>query len=83
MGGGQLAAAPGQGQACAGQGEREGRQGPGAAWARIFAIVLVVLNMLDSLAFMSAYPLWSIIALVIDGLVLYALTMHGAETRPD
>jgi hypothetical protein len=51
----------------------------GRTWARIIASLLVVLNAIDNLAFLPAYPIWSIIALIIDGLVLYALTVHGHE----
>lgn len=53
----------------------------GSTWARVVAIVVTVLAMIDNLAFMSAYPLWSIAALVINVLVLYAVTMHGAELK--
>lgn len=51
----------------------------GKTWARVFAIIVTVLAMIDNIAFMSAYPLWSITALVIGGLVLYAITTHGKE----
>ena len=51
----------------------------GKTWGRIVAVFLTVLSALANLGFLSAYPLWSIIALVIDGLVLYALTVHGGE----
>ena len=53
----------------------------GNLWARLAAIFLVVLAALSHLVFISAYPWWSISLLVIDGLVLYALTMHGDEVN--
>lgn len=53
----------------------------GTTWARVVAVVFTVLAMIDNLAFMNAYPLWSIVALVINVLVLYAVTTHGAEVR--
>ncbi len=53
----------------------------GSLWGRVVASFVVVLNALSNLAFLPAYPLWSIIALVIDGLVLYALTVHGGELK--
>jgi hypothetical protein len=53
----------------------------GRMWARVVASILVVLSAIANLAYLPAYPIWSIIALVIDGLVLYALTVHGSEVR--
>ena len=49
----------------------------GSMWARIVAIFATVLTMLANVAFLNAYPLWSIISLVVGGFVVYALTMHG------
>lgn len=54
----------------------------GRTWARVVASLLVVVSALGNLAYLPAYPIWSMIALVIDGLVLYALTVHGAEAQP-
>jgi hypothetical protein len=47
--------------------------------ARVIAIVLVLLNFTAQFAFVSVYPTWSIIIMVVDVLVLYALTVHGNE----
>jgi len=55
----------------------------GSTWARVLASIIVVINAIGNLAFLPAYPIWSIIALIIDGLVLYALTVHGREVRED
>jgi hypothetical protein len=30
---------------------------------------------------LPAYPVWSIIALIIDLFIIYALTVHGGELR--
>ncbi len=51
----------------------------GSAWARVVGVFLTVLVMIANVAFLSAYPLWSIISLVVGGCVIYALTMHGDE----
>ncbi len=53
----------------------------GNAWGRVVGVFLAVLAAVGNLAFLSAYPLWSIIAVIIDVLVIYALTMHGTEVR--
>ena len=49
----------------------------GATWARIVAVAVAVMSMLTNLAFMSAYPLWSIIMIAVNILVIYAVTVHG------
>jgi hypothetical protein len=53
----------------------------GRTWARIAASILVVISAVGNLVSLPAYSLWSIIGLVIDGFVLYALTVHGSELR--
>jgi hypothetical protein len=47
--------------------------GNAPGWARTVGTVLVAINMIVQLAWLPAYPIWSIIALVLDVLVLYAL----------
>jgi hypothetical protein len=51
----------------------------GATWARIYGVFLATLLMLGHIVFLTAYPLWSIIAIIVNGLVIYALTLHGDE----
>lgn len=53
----------------------------GAMWARVVAVMLAALSFVANMAFLNAYPLWSIIMMVIDVLVIYALTVHGAELK--
>jgi hypothetical protein len=51
----------------------------GNTLARIAAIVLTGLNAIAQLAFVGAYPVWSIIIIAIDVIVLWALIMHGRD----
>ena len=51
----------------------------GALWARIIAIILAGLSFLANMAFIDAYPIWSIMIMVVDVLVVYALLVHGGE----
>lgn len=53
----------------------------GRSWGRVIAVILVSLSALSHFLFMPAYPIWSIIALVIDIILLYALIVHGAEAE--
>lgn len=51
----------------------------GALWARISVVGLVSLNAITQLVFMSAYPAWSIIAIILDVIVIWAVIVHGTE----
>lgn len=53
----------------------------GAMWARVVAVVLATLSFIANMGFFNAYPWWSLIVMVIDVLVIYALTVHGAELK--
>jgi hypothetical protein len=53
----------------------------GQMWARVVGIIIAVLSALANIAFLSAYPVWSTIIIAVDVLVIYALTVHGAETK--
>ncbi len=53
----------------------------GAMWARVLGIVLAVISAIVSLAFMAAYPVWGVIVIALDVLVIYALAVHGREMR--
>ena len=45
--------------------------------AQVLGVFLAVTSMVATLFFVGAYPVWSIIILVIDGVVIYALTVYG------
>ena len=47
--------------------------------ARGVAVVLAVISALANLLFIEAYPFWSILIIVVDVLVIYALIVHGRE----
>jgi hypothetical protein len=53
------------------------------SWARWVTIVVVALNFLVQLGFLgnSAYPLWTLTALSLSVIVLYALTARWEESR--
>jgi len=51
----------------------------GQLWARIFAVIMATLGVISQLMFISAYPFWSIIAIVVNLAIIYALTVHGPE----
>lgn len=53
----------------------------GQTWARVVAVILVILSAVGQLLLIPAQPWWSIIVIAIDVLVIYALTVHGRELR--
>lgn len=55
----------------------------GSLWARIVAILLAMGNFVAQFAFIQSYPVWSITAMIIDLIVIYALTVHGGEAKAD
>ena len=55
----------------------------GGLWGRIIACLATALSLIANLIFLPAYPIWSITAIIIDVLVLYALLVHGSEVRSE
>jgi hypothetical protein len=53
----------------------------GLTWARVTAIVIVMLHALVQLAWLSAYPVWSLLMIALDVTVLYALTARWSTAR--
>ncbi len=53
----------------------------GRVWAGVTAVVLACLNAVVNLGFIAAYPVWSIIAIALDVVVVYAIVVHGREAR--
>jgi hypothetical protein len=55
----------------------------GQMWGRVVGIavtaVSAILNMLD----IASYPLWSLLIIAMDILVIYALAVHGGELKSD
>ncbi|HWK92922.1 hypothetical protein ACFT5B_10640 [Luteimicrobium sp. NPDC057192] len=53
----------------------------GQAWARITAIVLVALNVITQFLWLPVQPWWSLIVIILDFFVLWALIVHGEEAE--
>jgi hypothetical protein len=51
----------------------------GSNWARIFAIIFMGLSFLVNIAFLGVFPLWSILAMIIDVFIIYALVVQHDE----
>ena len=57
----------------------------GQGWARWFTIVVVSLNFLIQLGFLgnSSYPLWTMTAIALNFVVLFALTARWSESKAE
>lgn len=53
----------------------------GNVLARTVGVLLAGLSAVLNLLFISAYPVWSLIVIAVDVLVIWALTVHGGELR--
>ena len=53
----------------------------GATWARLVAAVVVGLSAVSQMMFLPTYPVWSVLVIGLDVLVVWALCMHGSEVR--
>jgi hypothetical protein len=53
----------------------------GATWARILAVIMVMINAVAQLASLNYHPAWGVIIIALDVVVLWALIVHGRETE--
>jgi len=53
----------------------------GQIWARTVGVILAMLSAIVNIAFLAAYPIWSVTMIAVDVLVIWALTVHGGELR--
>jgi hypothetical protein len=53
----------------------------GRVWGRTLGVIAALLSAIVNFAFIPAYPVWSILIITVDVLVIYALIAHGGELR--
>jgi hypothetical protein len=53
----------------------------GSTFARVAGIALVSLNLIAQFSWTTLYPFWSLIAIAIDIVIIYALVVHGGELK--
>jgi hypothetical protein len=53
----------------------------GVMVARIVAVIVVAISMIVNFVAIPIYPLWSIVVLTLEFLVLWALIVHGRELK--
>ena len=55
----------------------------GSGAGAVLGIVFAFFSAIGALVAIGAYPIWSIIILVVDGLIIYALTVYGDALKSD
>lgn len=55
----------------------------GNMYGRIVGILVAVVSAVINLSFVAAYPVWSIVMIAIDVIVIYAICVHGRELQGD
>jgi hypothetical protein len=53
----------------------------GQRWAQIVGIVLAGVSAIVNMAYIAAYPLWAVIVIALDVIIINALAVHGREVR--
>jgi hypothetical protein len=51
----------------------------GAVWARTVGVIVALISAIAAFASLPYAPVWSIILIVLDVAVIWALTMHGRD----
>ncbi|EID54115.1 tryptophan-rich sensory protein [Saccharomonospora xinjiangensis] len=51
----------------------------GQMWARVTGIAMAAVSAVVSLAFIPAYPLWALVVIALDIVVIYAIAVHGSR----
>ncbi|MBP7820486.1 hypothetical protein KA025_00020 [Candidatus Saccharibacteria bacterium] len=51
----------------------------GKTWGRVVGVLLASISALANFAFIPVYPVWSVLMIIVDALVIYALIVHGSE----
>jgi hypothetical protein len=54
----------------------------GQVWARSVGVIVALGSALLNVGFLAAYPLWSLLMIALDVIVILALTVHGSDIKP-
>jgi hypothetical protein len=49
--------------------------------ARVVGVVVAMVSAVVNMAFVAAYPIWSLMLIALDVLVIYAIIAHGRELK--
>jgi vacuolar-type H+-ATPase subunit I/STV1 len=55
----------------------------GQIWARVVGTLLALVSAVLNVAFLGAAPLWSVTMIVLDVVIIMALTVHGSDIKAE
>lgn len=53
----------------------------GATWAKVVGVIAAVVSAIAQMLTIDVYPWWSLMIIVFDVLIIYAITVHGDELK--
>ena len=53
----------------------------GHMWGRVVGVLVALGSAVVNLGFLAAFPFWSAVMILLDVLVIWAITVHGSELR--
>jgi hypothetical protein len=53
----------------------------GKVWGRTLGVIMALVSAVANLSYMTANPFWAMTLVIVDFMVIYALTVHGHEMR--
>lgn len=53
----------------------------GGMWGRVVGIIVASLSAIANFVFLPAYPIWAVMTIIVDILIIYAIAVHGKEAR--
>jgi hypothetical protein len=53
----------------------------GQMWARVVGTMVALISAVINLAFLAAYPIWSMMMIALCVVIILALTVHGSEIK--
>jgi hypothetical protein len=51
----------------------------GQMWARIVAVIVAFLSAINTVSFMHADPVWSVLVIALDVIIIWAVVVHGGR----
>lgn len=55
----------------------------GRLWGRVLGVFIATLSIIANFVFIQAYPVWSLMIIFVDIVLIYSIIVHGRELRDD
>ena len=54
----------------------------GRIFGRTLGVIVATVSAIVNIGFIAAYPVWSVLMIALDILIIFAITVHGRELQP-